>query len=110
MGKKDEILFDDDEIDAASHWYSGQGSMLYAITSTGSLSRGTMRPRNDDGEPMTDEEWMAYLASKLESEADEAANDARKQAKKARGKDRVELLADEVALRSIAMKAGRVAS
>lgn len=69
--KDDAIEFDDEELEAASHWYSGSGSMLYAITSTGSLSRGTIRPRNDDGEPMTDEEWMAHLAAKLELEAEE---------------------------------------
>jgi hypothetical protein len=107
--KDDAIFFDDEELEAASHWYSGSGSMLYAITSTGSLSRGTIRPRNDDGEPMTDEEWMAHLAAKLELEAEEAARDARKQAKSAKGKDRKELLADAAALSSIAMRVARSA-
>lgn len=106
--KDDAIIFDDEELEAASHWYGGQGSMLYAITSTGALSRGTHRPRNDDGEPMTDEEWMAYLAVKLEVEAEEAARDAKKLAKKARGREKQELLADEEALLSIAHKASLV--
>ena len=108
--KDDAILFDDEELDAASHWFGGQGSMLYAIVSTGALSRGTIRPRNEDGSPMTDEEWMADLAGRLEVEAEEAARDARKMAKKARGREREELLADEDGLRSIAWKAGRRAA
>lgn len=104
---KDAIEFDGDEIEAASHWYGGQGSMLYAITSTGSLSRGTIRPRHDDGTPMTDDEWLADLAARLESEAEQCARDARKQAKKARGKERTELLNEADLLDSIAAKAAR---
>jgi hypothetical protein len=107
--KDDAILFDDEEIEAASHWYGGQGSMLYAITSTGALSRGTQRPRNDDDEPMTDEEWMGYLAGKLEYEAEHAAKEADALAKKARGSERIELRKDAEALRSIAAKAAEVA-
>lgn len=107
--KDDAILFDDEEIEAASHWYSGQGSMLYAITSTGALSRGTHRPRNDDGDPMTDEEWMAYLAGKLEYEAGQAAKEADALAKKAKGRERTELRQDAEFLRSIAAKAAEVA-
>jgi len=103
---KDEILFDDDELEAASSWYGGQGSMLYAISSTGALKRGTIRPRHRDGSPMTEDEWMADLAGRLAREADEAAVDARGQAKKARGKERSALLADAKALSSIAAKAG----
>jgi hypothetical protein len=105
--KDDAIEFDADEIEAASHWYGGQGSMLYAITSTGSLSRGTIRPRNDDGSPMTDDEWLADLAARLEAEANMCAGDARKQAKKARGKQRQELLNEADLLDSIARKAAR---
>ena len=102
----DEIIFDDEEIDAASHWYGGQGSMLYAVTSTGSLSRGTIRPRHDDGTPMSDEEWMIDLAERLEGEAEKAAREAAKQAKKAKGDEKKELLADREGLRSIALRAG----
>ena len=44
--------------------------MLYAIASTGGLTRGTIRPWNDD-RPMTDQEWdqslWASLASDLRS-------------------------------------------
>lgn len=96
--KDDAIIFDDDEIEAASHWHGGQSSMLYAVTSTGALSRGTIRPRTDDGEPMSDEEWMRDLAERLEVEAEHAARDASKQAKTAKGRERRELLADANAL------------
>jgi hypothetical protein len=97
----DAIYFDDEELKAATSWHGGGGSMLYAISSTGALSRGTNRPRG----VKTDEEWMVDLAERLENEATDAARDATKQAKKAKGSDRAELLADEEALRSIALKA-----
>jgi hypothetical protein len=105
--KDDAIEFDYEELEAAEHWHGGQSSMLYAISSTGSLSRGTIRPRNDDGEPMTDKEWMADLASRLDTEASLCAREAIAQAKKARGKEREELLADADALQSIAAKAAK---
>jgi hypothetical protein len=105
MGIYGVIDFDEEEIEAAGHWYGGQGSMLYAITSTGSLRRGTIRPRHDDGTPMTDDEWIVDLAERLESEAEEAARDAKKQAKKAKGAEKKELLADADGLSSIAFKA-----
>ena len=107
MGSYGVIDFDDEEIEAAGHWYGGQGSMLYAIMSTGALSRGTIRPRNDDGSPMTDGEWIVDLAERLESEAERAASDAAKHAKKAKGSEKKELLSDRDGLRSIAFKAAR---
>lgn len=107
MGSYGVIDFDDEEIEAAGHWYGGQGSMLYAITSTGSLKRGTIRPRRDDGTPMTDEEWIVDLAERLESEAERAASDAAKQARKAKGDEKKELLADREGLRSITFKASQ---
>jgi hypothetical protein len=107
MGTYGVIDFDDEEIEAAGHWYGGQGSMLYAITSTGALSRGTIRPRNDDGSSMTDEEWIVDLAERLEDEAERAASDAAKQAKKVKGDEKKELLADREGLRSIAFKAAQ---
>ena len=105
MGIYGVIDFDDEEIEAAGHWYGGQGSMLYAIMSTGSLRRGTIRPRHDDGTPMTDDEWIVDLAERLEGEAEAAARDAKKQAKKAKGVEKKELLADADGLSSIAFKA-----
>lgn len=105
MGTYGMIDFDEEEIDAAGHWYGGQGSMLYAIMSTGSLRRGTIRPRHPDGTQMTDDEWIVDLAERLESEAEDAAKDAAKQAKKAKGDEKKELLADIDGLRGIAHKA-----
>ena len=107
MGISGVIDFDHEEIEAASHWYGGQGSMLYAIVSTGSLRRGTIRPRHEAGVPMTDQEWIVDLAERLESEAEEAARDAAKQAKKAKGAERKELLADRKGLLGIAHKTGK---
>jgi hypothetical protein len=107
MGTYGVIDFDEDEIEAAGHWYGGQGSMLYAVLSTGALSRGTIRPRNEDGTPMTDEEWIVDLAERLEDEAERAASDAAKQAKRAKGDEKKELLADREGLRSIAFKASQ---
>ena len=122
----DRIEFDGAELDAASHWYGGQGSMLYAITSTGHLARGTHRPWNpDEDRPMTDDEWLASLARSLageaEGDADSAAERAEELAERRKDedldeeeleeleKDLEELLDDEVGLRSIAQKAARVA-
>jgi hypothetical protein len=103
----DEIDLDDEELAAASHWHGGQGSMLYSVSSTGALRRGTIRPRHEDGGPMTDEEWMIDLAERLEGEAESSARDAAKQAKKAKGTDRAELRTDREALLGIAFKAGQ---
>ena len=118
-GKIDRIEFNGVELDAAEHWHGDMGSMLYAISSTGSLSRGTHRPRNDEGEPMTDDEWLASLARGLAGEAEESAEQAVELAKEMEeqrndGEDIdedafSELLDDEVALRSIARKARRAA-
>lgn len=99
----DEILFDPDEIDAAAAWHGGGDSMLYAISSTGSLSRGTIRPYGVE----TDEEWMDELRQSLEWEATEAANLATKQAKRTRGKERRQLLDEAYSLSNIAEKARR---
>ena len=71
------IELDADEIDAAIAWHGGQSSMLYAVASTGALRRGTHRPYGDDG-PMSDDEWMQHLASKLAHEASQAAELAAK--------------------------------
>jgi hypothetical protein len=103
----DEIYFDDDEINAANSWHGGGGSMLYAIASTGALRPGTHRPRVD-GREMADDEWMRHLAEKLEDEANDAARHAGADAKRAKGAEKKELLADKRALQSIALKAASV--
>lgn len=91
----DRIEFGADESEVAMQWHGGQSSMLYALASTGALSRGTIRPRTGcgvcggfrweclecygRGQPMTDVQWLAHIAAKLVSEAAHAANDARDQ-------------------------------
>ena len=50
------------ELRVATEWHGGQSSMLYAISSTGALSRGTIRSGRDDAE------WSYDLASQLWSE------------------------------------------
>jgi len=105
----DEIEFSDEEIEAATRWHGGSSSMLYAVASTGALRRGTIRPYDDEGRPLTNEEWMIELAQKLEQEARSAAKDAKSQAKKARGKERSELTHEREALLSIAEQARQAA-
>lgn len=51
----------------ASYWYSGSGSMLYAVASTGGLTRGTIRPYYN-GQPLSDAEWDFYLWDSLRVE------------------------------------------
>lgn len=123
------VDLDDEELNAARDWHGGQSSMLYAVASTGALMRGSIRPYercscspSGDGCKacngtfriyMSDEEWDRYLTSKLESEASEAAAEARlrvKRAKHARRKDEAkEMEAYASALDSIAFKASLAA-
>jgi len=120
----DRIEFDGAELDAASHWYGGQGSMLYAITSTGHLARGTWhlargtrRPWNpDEDRPMTDDEWLASLARDLAVEAENAVQRINEmvlnkdiEEEEISEDDLDELHDDEVGLSSIAEKARRAA-
>jgi hypothetical protein len=39
-----------DFVELASNWYDGSGSMLYAIASTGELTRGSIRPTISEDE------------------------------------------------------------
>ena len=51
-------------VELAGVWHDGQSPMLYAISSSGNLTRGTIRPlniKNDDG-------WECHLVNMLESE------------------------------------------
>lgn len=68
-----------EEVDACTSWHGGMGSMFYAVSSTGSLSRGSIRPSVDLGdgwESMTDTAWSHDLASRLESEIRETITQA----------------------------------
>ncbi len=92
------IEFDGDELTAAQAWHDGQFSMLYAISSTGELRCGSIRPHGDDG-PLSDDEWWNDLCDRLESEASHAADIAAQEASEFVDDD------DERLLRSIAEKA-----
>ncbi len=124
------IKFDHDELKVAEQWHDGITSMLYAITSTGSLKRSpfercrphvecdaclgcgwtspTEQCRACHGARMTDEQWLAYLAERLENEASEAAKEARlrvRRAKHARRRDEAQEMAEHaVALDAIAAR------
>jgi len=65
---KDSVNFSTSELSTAEQWHGGQESMLYAIVSTGALKRGSMRPHDESGRPLTDAEWLNRLAERLESE------------------------------------------
>jgi hypothetical protein len=78
----------------AADWHGGQGSMLYAVASTGALTLGTRRPlKGERGEyvineregwpqwvaisdgswhPMTDDEWLRDLVERLLVEVEHA--------------------------------------
>lgn len=91
----DRIDFDSEGVHVAMQWHGGQSTMLYAIGSTGALSRGTIRPHTEcdvcggfeweclncygRGQPMTDVQWLVHLAAELSVEANGAADDARDQ-------------------------------
>jgi hypothetical protein len=49
-------------------WHSGMDSLFYAVSSTGGLTLGTIRPRDDDGEPMSDRAWHVSLWEGLSGE------------------------------------------
>ena len=55
-------------VELASTWYSGSDSMLYAITSTGNLTTGGIRPNIPFEGPMSDEEWYVDLFDNLSCE------------------------------------------
>lgn len=75
-------------VSLAADWYNGQNDMLYAVSSSGGLFRGTQRPYNDDeGRYMNDEEWDLSLWQSLESDIFRA----RKLAEKSNHPDSLEL-------------------
>jgi hypothetical protein len=53
----------------ASRWHSGQGDLLYAVSSTGGLTLGSQRPFDRDANrSLTDREWHVSLWSGLSSD------------------------------------------
>jgi hypothetical protein len=104
------LELDAEEINAATSWHGGQSSMLYAVSSTGSLSLGTHRRVKASGDPMTDAEWFADLCWELSAEAEESADEAAKQlAEECDTSEREELEEQENALRSMTHKAEEAA-
>jgi hypothetical protein len=61
-----------EQVTLACDWHGGQASMLYAIASTGALSRGTMMPYDVD----TVAEWNADLLGRLHGELVRTAQEA----------------------------------
>ena len=57
-------------VELCQNWHGGQSSMMYAVSSTGGLTRGTIRPKNDNDEPMTDDEWLCHLYETLLDEVE----------------------------------------
>lgn len=55
-------------VDICCGWYNGQGSLMYAVASTGGLSRGGWRPRDENGNPASDREWDRQLWAELGAE------------------------------------------
>jgi len=77
----DSVQVPDEFVELCGNWYDGSGSMMYAIASTGNLSRGSIRPTEDDGywqeyprqynyvwRELTDLEWYRSLFSGLSSD------------------------------------------
>ena len=60
-----------DERRLAADWHGGMGSMLYAVSSTGGLSRGSESFRGG----RTDDEWSADLLDRLARELAETARE-----------------------------------
>ena len=78
--------------DLCNGWYDGQGSMLYAIASTGNLTLGSIRPRVYDSDRyMTDEEWYWSLFSDLGAELRQIIRNIEKQDKENEVEDYEEL-------------------
>jgi len=96
------IEFDSEAIRAAEHWHGGQSSMLYALASTGALSRGTIRPQSYEHDGLaTDDEWIDQLAGDLSMEAERAVKDCLRMESNADGDERDDLRDDLDGLRSI---------
>lgn len=70
-----EIKIPDEYVQLCKDWYCGSSSMMYAVASTGGLTRGTIRPYTTDGRPYTDEEWQWSLWSELVCEIRDTHND-----------------------------------
>jgi len=59
-------------IELAREWHDGQNSMLYAIASTGGLTRGSIKPSHCE----TNAEWQMELVSHLWCDLKKCYDDA----------------------------------
>lgn len=74
-----EIEIPGEFVEVAGHWYSGQYDLLYAVSSTGGLCLGNIRPINDEtGEYCSDQEWHLQLWRELSCDIAYAARMAEK--------------------------------
>lgn len=60
-----EVDIPDEYLELCNGWAGDASCMLRAIDSTGGLTLGSIRPRDDDGMPMTDEAWHVSLFDSL---------------------------------------------
>lgn len=63
------VEFPAEHLETCADWHSGQSCMLYAVASTGNVSLGTIRPRDDDGNSLTDRQWQVRLWGELSCDA-----------------------------------------
>ena len=64
----DSIEISSEFADLCGQWHGGVDTILYAISSTGGLTRGLIRPKDDSGKRLSDEAWFTGLFGELESE------------------------------------------
>lgn len=72
------VIVPNEFVEFSSQWHCGQVDVLYAIASTGKIATVGLRPRNEDGEPMNDREWMLDLISDAEASVNLCILNARK--------------------------------
>lgn len=68
----------DEYVALCRHWHGGQDDLMYAVSSTGGLTLGSMVPYSDEADRfMTDQEWHVSLWGSLECDVRRAAQSAR---------------------------------
>lgn len=82
----------------ASGWYCGQDDMLYAVCSSGGLYTGSVRPTDDDGHPVSDEQWYFDLWCALSCDVGRAVGTSKMAAAVSSGDERDSLIDEHSAL------------
>jgi len=70
----DSIRIPDEFVAICDGWYDGMGDMVYAVSSTGNLTTGTIRPAGCD----SDEQWYLNLWCDLSADLCNAVRAAKK--------------------------------